>query len=136
MTGIKSLRTPAIHAVALGVLVGALATSGCAKSEERPHEPAFLLVQSSKAFSYDGNRLVVEGTSPTTIFFSDRPDRIAGHMPLETAYAWGRFGDDNFLDDPPNATLSILEGGEMANVVVTVPPITILTKSKGGPHSL
>ena len=44
----------------------------------------------------------------------------AGHLPLQTAFAWGRSGDDNFVDDPPNATLSILEEGEMANVVLTL----------------
>jgi gas vesicle protein len=102
------------------VLASVFATSGCGKSEETSHEPAYLLVQSSEAFSYDGNRLTVHGTSPTTTYFSDRPDRIAGHLSLEQAYAWGRSGDDSFLDDPPNATLSILEGGEMANVVVTM----------------
>ena len=64
--------------------------SGCGKSGEKIHEPAFLLVQSSQGFSYDGDRLTVHGTSPTTTYFSDRPDRIAGHMSLDDAYAWGR----------------------------------------------
>ena len=64
--------------------------SGCGKSEEKTHEPAFLLVQSSQEFSYDGARLTVHGASPTTTYFSYRPYRIAGHMSLEVAYAWGR----------------------------------------------
>jgi len=102
------------------LLAGALGTSGCGGQEGDSGEPAFLLVQSSRGFHYDGDRLIVTGTSPSTIFFSDRPERIAGHLPPETAYAWGRSGDDNFVDDPPNATLSILEGGEMANVVLTL----------------
>ena len=85
MTRKKSLRTLAIQGVALYVLVGALAMSGCGKSGEKIHEPAFLLVQSSQGFSYDGDRLTVHGTSPTTTYFSDRPDRIAGHMSLEDA---------------------------------------------------
>jgi len=69
-------------AAVLLLLVGVLATSGC-KPDETPGEPAFLLVQSSRAFEYDGDRLVVLGTSPSTTFFSDRPERIAGHLPLE-----------------------------------------------------
>jgi len=113
-------RTLAIRLGALSVVLGLFASGGCGKGEEEPHEPAFLLVQSSDGFEYDGNRLTVHGTSPSTIFFSDRPDRIAGHMPLEKAYEWGRSGDDSFLDDPPNATLSILEQGEIGNVVVTM----------------
>jgi len=110
----------AIQRGSLYVLVGALAMGGCGKSEEKSQEPAFLLVQSSQGFSYDGDRLTVHGTSPTTTYFSDRPDRIAGHLSLEQAYEWGRSGDDSFVADPPNATLSILEEGEIANVVVTM----------------
>jgi hypothetical protein len=102
------------------LLAGVLTASGCGKSEEESHEPAYLLVQSSRAFSYDGERLTVHGTSPTTIFFSDRPDRIAGHLSLEEAYAWGQSGDNSFAENPPNAVLSLLAGGEMANVVVTL----------------
>jgi hypothetical protein len=102
-------------------VLGLLASGGCSENERKPtHEPAFLLVQSSDGFEYDGERMTLLGTSPTTIFFSDRPDRIAGHMPLEKAYEWGRSGDDSFLADPPNATLSILEAGEIGNVVVTM----------------
>ena len=119
------VRVPAIGATC-ALLAGLFVGSGCTKSEEKPHEPAFLLVQSSRGFEYDGiRRMTVLGTSPSTVFFSDRPDRIAGHMPLEKAYEWGRTGDDNFIDNPPNATVSFLEKGEVANVVVTMSNATI-----------
>lgn len=123
--------------VALLLFAAAIAASGCAKSEQATEktteettevtvietneqiteEPAFLFVQSSKGFSYDGSSLTVTGTSPTTTFFSDRPDRIAGHTSLEEAYAWGH---PSFSENPPNATLSTLAEGEIANVVVTL----------------
>jgi hypothetical protein len=113
------------------LVVGLMVAGGCAKSEETTaetaavavakeetsEEPAFLLVQSSKGFTYDDGRLTVLGTSPTTTFFSDRPHRIAGHMSLEKAYAWGH---PSFAENPPNATLSNLRHGEMANVVLTL----------------
>ena len=132
------------------LLAGVLATSGCGTTEEKAEEPAFLLVQSSRGFQYDGDRLIVHGTSPSTTFFSDRPERIAGHLPLETAYAWGRAGDDNFVDTPPNATLSILEEGEVGNVVLTLSDAIIdgdtisfdvevlegVLPERGGPNSL
>ena len=138
------------------VLAGVVTLMSCTKTDnaaghdDTSHQPAYLLVQSSQGFSYDGDRLTVHGTSPTTIFFSDRPDRIAGHMPLDTAYAWGRTGDDSFVVDPPNATLSILEAGEMANVVVTMSDAVIQGNSisfavdilegelpaRGGPNTL
>ena len=120
MTKNRNIRALGMSVLALAVLLGVVASGGCSKTENSTHEPAFLLVQSSDGFEYDGSRLTVLGTSPTTIFFSDRPDRIAGHLPLEKAYEWGRSGDDSFLVDPPNATLSILEHGEMGNVVVTM----------------
>jgi hypothetical protein len=105
----------------LSVLLGLLASGGCVEKEQRPeHEVAYLLVQSSDGFEYDGERMTLHGASPTTVFFSDRPDRIAGHMPIEKAYEWGQVGGDSFLADPPNATISILEAGEMGNVVVTM----------------
>jgi len=47
MTRKKSLRAQAIQGVALYVLVGALAMSGCGKSEEKTHEPAVPIMPSS-----------------------------------------------------------------------------------------
>ena len=131
-------------------LMSCTKTDNASGHDDTSHEPAYLLVQSSQGFEFDGDRLTIHGTSPTTIFFSDRPDRIAGHMPLETAYAWGRTGDDSFVVDPPNATLSILEEGEMANVVVTMSDAVIQGNSisfavdilegelpaRGGPNTL
>jgi len=107
--------------VALSVLLGVLASGGCSRNDEKPeHEVAYLLVQSSDGFEYDGERLTLHGVSPSTVFFSDRPDRIAGHMPIEKAYEWGQAGGESFLADPPNATLSVLEAGEIGNVVITM----------------
>jgi hypothetical protein len=121
MAKLKGFRPVGIGVAALSVLLGLLASGGCVEQEQKPeHEVAYLLVQSSDGFEYDGERMTLLGVSPTTVFFSDRPDRIAGHMPIEKAYEWGQAGDDSFLVNPPNATISILEAGEMGNVVVTM----------------
>ena len=42
----------------------------------------FLFVQTAKGMSYAAheNRLTLRDVSPVTLFFSDRPDRIAGNM--------------------------------------------------------
>jgi hypothetical protein len=57
---------------------------------------------------------------PITILFSDRPERLAGHMTNENfVLFWGE-GADSFKSDPPNGTLSVLEGGAMDNVVMTL----------------
>jgi hypothetical protein len=45
------------------------------------------------------------------VFFSDRPDRIAGNMTTFIPF-WSK-GKDNFASNPPNADISILEGSEL-----------------------
>jgi hypothetical protein len=75
-------RTVCRRVLTLWLLTVAVVSIGCGAGEEKPHEPAFLFVQSSSGFEYDGERLTVHGMSPSTVFFSDRPDRIAGHVSL------------------------------------------------------
>ena len=72
-----------------------------------------LFVQSAASGSYDGKRLTLNGV-PSTIYFSDRPKRIAGH--LDTASFVGQWtkAKDSFEADPPNAVLSVL-GEDGAN---------------------
>ena len=69
-----------------------------------------------------GRTLTLKGVSPTTLFFSDRPVRIAGHYRTEEYLQFWKAGPDSFLKDPPNATLSVFEKGkdELADVVVTL----------------
>ena len=69
-----------------------------------------------------GRTLMLKGVSPTTLFFSDRPVRIAGHYRTEEYLHFWKSGPDSFLKDPPNATLSVFEKGkdELADVVVTL----------------
>ena len=66
-----------------------------------------LFVQSAGGMAYDNGRLTMHGLASTTLMFSDRPDRVTGHVPSEEFLdSWGE-GDDSFADDPPNAVLSI-----------------------------
>jgi hypothetical protein len=69
-----------------------------------------------------GKALTLKGLSPTTLFFSDRPVRIAGHYRTEEYLQFWKNGPDSFLKDPPNATLSAFEKGkdELQDVVVTL----------------
>jgi hypothetical protein len=66
--------------------------------------------------------LVLKGLSPTTLYFSDRPARIAGHYRNAEYLDFWRGGADSFLKDPPNATLSAFEPGkdELVDVVMTL----------------
>ena len=80
----------------------------------------FLFVQTAKgmAFDADQNRLTLNGVSPVTLFFSDRPERIAGNMTTARFVPFWSEGKDSFLSDPPNADLSIFEDGTLRQTVV------------------
>ena len=88
--------------------------------EARKDVADFLFVQTAAAmaFAADENRLTLRGVSPTTLFFSDRPERIAGNMSTERFVPFWSEGTDSFLSDPPNADISILENGKLLQTVV------------------
>jgi hypothetical protein len=101
-----------------------LAASGASAAQEtQPQAKAdFLFVQTAKAMQYDKatNRLTLRGVSPVTLFFSDRPERIAGNMGTrEFIPFWGQ-GKNSFLSDPPNADISVLEGGSLKQTVAVL----------------
>src|SRR5262249_9230565 len=83
-------------------------------SSAKPKKADFLFVQTAKSMSFDqaSQKLTLEGVSPITVMFTDRPERIASHM-LTTAFVpfWSK-GKGSFLSDPPNADVSILEGNK------------------------
>ena len=89
-----------------------------------PQMAELLFVQSAEsvALSEDGKQLTLKGLSPTTLFFSDRPVRIAGHYRTDEYLDFWKKGPDSFLKDPPNATLSVFQKGkdELSDVVVTL----------------
>src|SRR5262249_9659185 len=65
-----------------------------------------LIVMNAQGASLQGETLTLKGVAPTTIVFTDRPVRAAGHMPTtHLVEGWGRAGE-GFVKDPPNATVS------------------------------
>jgi hypothetical protein len=79
-----------------------------------------LFVQNAKDVVMKEGRLTLIGVSPTTIFFSDRPNRIAGHMHTEDfVLEWQKgTGKESFHTDPPNGVLSIFAQDYIVDVVV------------------
>ena len=82
---------------------------------EKPQTVTLLLVQNASGvmIGKDGRTLTLKGVGPTTLYFSDRPVRLAGHYRTKEDYLplWTD-GKDSFLKDPPNATLSVYEKGQ------------------------
>lgn len=80
----------------------------------------FLFVQTADGLSYDAGtgKLTLEGVGGNTLFFSDRPERIAGNMATAAFVPFWSKGKDSFLSDPPNADVSVLADGKLVQVVV------------------
>ena len=120
----RSLMTMAALLAALIVVPGlARATEESAekaeaKTEEAAKKADFLFVQNAQSIHYEDGKLTLKGVSPTTIMFSDRPERIAGHMATARFVPFWSKGKDSFLSDPPNATLSIVHEDKAHDVVV------------------
>ena len=86
-----------------------------------------MFVQTAQGMTSDGKTLTLEGVTPSTLYVSDRPQRVVGHMATgDFVELWGE-GDDSFQDDPPNAVLAFLEPGddvpEDAVVVIEAPRV-------------
>lgn len=77
-----------------------------------------LFVQNASGMAYQNGKLTLKGLAPTTLFFSDRPDRVTGHITShEFVKSWDQ-GDDSFASNPPNAALSIFHADGVSDVVV------------------
>jgi len=113
------LRTTALMVV-LALWMAVLPARGMA-AEQKPLIVQVLFVQNAKAVVFDKGTLTLKGVSPMTIYFSDRPVRIAGHFNTKDEFVplWDE-GKDSFLKDPPNATVSMYEKGkdQLVDVVV------------------
>jgi hypothetical protein len=88
----------------------------------QPDEFEALYVQSAQGLVSDGVAVTLRGVAPSTLMFSDRPERITGHLKnAQFVDGWGD-GENSFLADPPNAVLSFLEAEDKSpeDVVVTL----------------
>lgn len=107
-----------LAALLLVIVMGA----GCDRSSTQA--PQLMFVQSAEDLKVDPEaktfRLV--NINQQTLFFSDRPERIAGHIKMANYLEeWtAKAGKDNFRADPPNATLSVYEPGRADNTIVVV----------------
>lgn len=131
MQRMKSLAALGIAALTLPLMLGCggapqNAAPTVVEVEEAPapapatEEPEFLFVQTADSVTLADGVLVMGGVDPATIYFSDRPDRVAGHLTTDEFVAtWGD-GDDSFASNPPNATLSILTGEQPQEIVVVL----------------
>jgi hypothetical protein len=117
------IRRFAVGALGLSLSAVLLVGNGSVQAQPAPQtaptsdKVELLFVQNALSGSFDGTTLTLTGVGPT-IFFSDRPYRVAGHVrTAEFIGHWDK-GSDNFAENPPNATLSIFGGKDVDSVVV------------------
>ena len=71
-----------------------------------------LFAQTAREVTSEGDKVILHGTSPATLYFSDRPQRVVGHLTTKKfVEEWGE-GENSFAADPPNAVISFVEKGD------------------------
>jgi hypothetical protein len=90
------------------------------QQEEAEEKVRYMFVQSAHSGSFvpvEGElnyTLTLEGVSPQTIAFSDRPERDVGQVSMQKFLDGFGFSPEN----PPNAAIEIIEGNESEDVIV------------------
>jgi len=80
--------------------------------EKTLEEIEALFAQTARELTTDGDQVTLHGASPATLYFSDRPQRVVGHLTTKQFVdEWGK-GENSFAEDRPNAVISFVEKGD------------------------
>jgi hypothetical protein len=89
-----------------------------------PQKVELMFVQTAEDLKVnpDEKTLRLVNVNQQTLYFSDRPQRIAGNLTMPAYLDEWKAGEgpNNFANDPPNATLSVYESGQQENTLVVV----------------
>ncbi|WP_013320536.1 hypothetical protein [Gloeothece verrucosa] len=109
-------------AVAALMATVASLTYSLSSTRAEDNKVQLMFVQTAEDFKVEGKTLRLVNVNQQTLYFSDRPVRIAGHLTMPAYFdEWkAREGPDNFGNDPPNATLSVYESGRQENTLTVV----------------
>jgi hypothetical protein len=113
-TSLTPSRRRLLAMAAGGGLGLSLLSAATARAEEDRPMLMFVQLASSTVVDDAAKTIRLVNLSPQTLYFSDRPDRIAGHVKLDRYLTdWtAAAGADNFAADPPNAALSVYQPGK------------------------
>jgi hypothetical protein len=81
-------------------------------TERKLEDMEALFVQTAASMTSDGGTITLQGLSPSTLYFADRPQREVGHMLSRQFVANWAEGDNSFAQTPPNAVLSFADPGD------------------------
>jgi hypothetical protein len=125
MTSTLFLSTALLTITSLGFLVITSAQNAPIKQEKFSDQKVELMfVQTAEDFKVNtkDKTLRLVNVNPQTLYFSDRPQRVAGNLTMPAYFdEWtDKAGADNFKNDPPNATLSVYEGSNKENTLAVI----------------
>lgn len=125
MTSALFLATALLTITSWGFPVITSAQSKPTKQETLSDQKVQLMfVQTSEDFKANpkDKTLRLVNVNPQTLYFSDRPKRVAGNLTMPAYFdEWtDKAGPDNFKNDPPNATLSVYEGSNKENTLAVI----------------
>lgn len=81
------------------------------------------LVQQAAGMKFDGKTLTLEGVSPSTTFFSARPEPTVGQLTTSQFVKLWNASQEGFKKDPPNAALSFI--GDKNGKPVTIELVNV-----------
>jgi hypothetical protein len=81
-------------------------------ASDSSEDVSWLYVVNATGGSFDGKTITLRDVPPA-LMFSDRPNRIYGHMTLSELLPMVKEGPDSFVVNPPNAVLSTFREGEL-----------------------
>ena len=105
----------------LAMALWATTSKAKAASTETP-QLMFVQIAEDLKVDTDAKTLRLVKVGQQTLYFSDRPVRLAGHIKMsDYLEEWTeKAGKDNFGADPPNAAISIYEPGQPDNTLAVV----------------
>ncbi|MCI0362390.1 MAG: hypothetical protein L0Y44_10570 [Phycisphaerales bacterium] len=121
---LSSMAVCALGAVLIGSIARSESQEKAPKAEDKAPKAQLMFVQVAEDLTSDpaAKTIRLVKVHPQTLYFSDRPVRIAGHLKMaEYLEEWtSKAGKDNFGADPPNAALSVYEPGQPDSTLVVV----------------
>jgi hypothetical protein len=120
----KTYRNLSLLIALTGAFILSPLPMGRAEEKKKTDESKIQLmfVQTADDFKADDKTLRLVNVGQQTLYFSDRPVRVAGHLAMPAYMDEWKAGEgpDNFGSDPPNATLSVYESGRHENTLAVV----------------
>ena len=111
-----------IALIGLVILTGLPLARGDENKKTDENKIQLMFVQTADDFKADAKTLRLINVGQQTLYFSDRPVRVAGHLTMPAYMDEWKAGEgpDNFGANPPNATLSVYESGRHDNTLAVV----------------